>query len=266
MRIWNRPMIGISGFSDFNAEIAEQLGVPVQEGARLDDLVDGMGAQKAGLKKNDILVEVAGKPITTDFSSFAVALQGKVGGDVVEVVFYRGPKKKTISMELSKRPEPEIPLDPEALGKLVRKIYDEAINTLEQHLEEVSERVADHKASPKDWSIKEVLAHLIHTERNWAINIAEIVGGYPRWADDWGGNIEAHIQATITAYPTVPALLDELKANITEVVALASALPKTFLERKSDYFNTAYTMINIQNHILSHIDQIDANATAARNQ
>ena len=99
-----------------------------------------------------------------------------------------------------------------------------------------------------------------------AINIAEIVGGYPRWADDWGGNIEAHIQATVTAYPTVSTLLAELKANITEVVALASALPKTFLERKSDYFNTAYTMINIQNHILSHIDQIDANISAARNQ
>ena len=60
LRITNRPMMGISP-SDFNAEIAKKLGVPVNTGMRLDGVVDGMGAQSAGLQKDDVLIEFAGR-------------------------------------------------------------------------------------------------------------------------------------------------------------------------------------------------------------
>jgi len=68
-----------------------------------------MGAQHAGLQKNDVLVGMAGKPITNDFNSLPNAIEGKKGGDVIEVVFYRGAEKMTVNMELSKRPMPDVP-------------------------------------------------------------------------------------------------------------------------------------------------------------
>ena len=88
LRIANRPMLGIAP-GDFTAEQAAALGIPVREGLRLDGLVPGMGAEKAGLQKDDVLVGMAGKEITSDFNTLPLAIAGKKGGDEIEVVFYR---------------------------------------------------------------------------------------------------------------------------------------------------------------------------------
>jgi S1-C subfamily serine protease len=61
---------------------------------RLDDLVDGMCARKAGLRKGDVLVTMDGRLIINDFNSLPNAIAGKKGGDIVDVVFYRGLKRK----------------------------------------------------------------------------------------------------------------------------------------------------------------------------
>ena len=63
------------------------------------------------MQKDDVLVEMAGKVISSDFNSLSNAIAGKKGGDPVTVVFYRGPEKKTGTMELSKRPMPDVPFD-----------------------------------------------------------------------------------------------------------------------------------------------------------
>ena len=118
LRIANRPMLGIFP-GDFTEEQATALGVPVREGLRLDGVVDGMGAQKAGLQKDDVLVEMAGHPIRNDPNSLPAAIAGKKGGDKIDVVIYRGPEKKIITMELSRRPMPDVPFEPEALCKRV---------------------------------------------------------------------------------------------------------------------------------------------------
>ena len=59
LRITRRPMLGIY-LADFNAEIAARLGVPVDFGSRLDGVLDGMGAQKAGLQKDDVIIGIDG--------------------------------------------------------------------------------------------------------------------------------------------------------------------------------------------------------------
>jgi len=45
-------------------ELARQFGVKSGEGVLIADLVDGGPADKAGLKSGDIIVQVAGKPVT----------------------------------------------------------------------------------------------------------------------------------------------------------------------------------------------------------
>jgi uncharacterized protein YndB with AHSA1/START domain len=262
-RTFDRPMLGIN-IRDFSPEIAKALGVPVTQGVRLDNLLEEMGAYKAGLRKDDVLVQLAGKPITNDYGSLVASLQGRKGGDKVEVVFYRGPEKKTVTMELTRRPMPEIPWEPVELAKAVRLKYDEALATLEQCFAGVSETEADLRPAPAEWSAKDTLAHLIQTERNSVANLDDVVGGYERLSDDWGGNIDAHIQATAAAYKTVQGMLDELKRLTAEVVAFLAALPPEFIARKSSYFLWAWQLLQGQSHTLSHVEQIKVAISAAR--
>ena len=101
-------MLGVN-ISDFNANIAKAMGVPVTDGMRLDFLPEEMGAYKAGLRKDDVLVGLAAMPSPMILVHLLPLLQGKKGGDKVEAVFYRGPEKKTLMMELSQRPVPTSP-------------------------------------------------------------------------------------------------------------------------------------------------------------
>ena len=60
---------------DFNADIATKLGVPVEYGTRLSDVVDGMGAQKAGLQKNDVIIAIDGHELTIGTTLGSVVVQ-----------------------------------------------------------------------------------------------------------------------------------------------------------------------------------------------
>jgi len=261
-RIFDRPMLGIN-ISDFSPEIARALGVPVTQGTRIDSPLETMGAYKAGLRKDDVLVQFNGKTITNDFGSLVTALQGKKGGDEVEVVFYRGPEKKTVIMELSKRPVPEIPWQPAELARQVRAKYDESLAALEQCFQGVTEAEADHEPAAGEWSAKQTLAHLIQTERNWIANLDDVVGSYERLADDWGGNLPAHINATLMAYKNVRGLLAELKRLANEAVAFLAALPPEFVARKCSYYQAAWQMLEAQSHTFSHVEQIKSAIAAA---
>jgi uncharacterized protein YndB with AHSA1/START domain len=263
-RTFDRPMLGIN-ISDFNPDIARTLGVPVSQGVRLDDVRQGMGAHAAGLCKDDVIVEFDGKPITNDFGSLLAALGGRKGGDKVQVVFFRGPQKNTVTMELSKRPVPDISWSPAELAKQVRLQYDDALGRLESCFKDVSETEANREPAPGEWSARQTLAHLIQTERGWIANLDDAVGGYERLADDWGGNLPCHINATAKAYGNVRAMLDELKCLSNEMVAFLSALPNSFVERKASYFLNAAQVLELESHTISHIDQITAAITAARN-
>jgi uncharacterized protein YndB with AHSA1/START domain len=255
-RTFDRPMLGIN-MSDFTPAIAKALGVPVSDGIRLDFLPEEMGAFRAGLRKDDVIISLGGKPISNDYGSLVIALQGKKGGDTVEVTFYRGPEKKTVSMELTKRPIPQIPWEPVALAKTIREKYDEGLTALKLVLKGASNSRANLRPAPGEWNAKEVLAHLIQNERHWLENLDDVVGGYPRLSDDWSGNSSIHVTATAAAYKTVGGLLDEMERLSDEMVAYVSNLPSDFVRRKASYFQVAFMLMEGSlPHILSHIDQI----------
>jgi uncharacterized protein YndB with AHSA1/START domain len=255
-RTFDRPMLGIN-ISDFNASIARTMGVPVTDGIRLDFLPEEMGAFQAGLRKDDVIIALDGKPIINDFGSLVMALQEKKGGDKVEVVFYRGPQRKTLTMELTRRPVPQIPWEPAVLAKNIRAKYDECLAALEEAFLDVSETEADQRPDPEEWNAKEILAHLIQTERHWLENLDDVIGGYPRLSDDWCGNSTIHVSATAAAYKTVRGLLDEMERLSNEMVAYAAALPPEFVTRKASYLQVVNMLMEGSlPHIPSHIDQI----------
>jgi uncharacterized protein YndB with AHSA1/START domain len=257
-----RPMLGIL-VNDFNAKIAEQLGVPVNEGIRLSGTVEGMKARDAGLQADDVIVKMAGVSIIGS-ESLKKALSGHRAGDEIEVVFYRGGKKKKVMMELSKRPLPEIPPSTKELADLVKARHQEIQTILDEFLEGVSEEEANYKPDPDSWSLKDSLAHLIHSERFNHSFIFELVDGHERFADEYGGNINEFNEATIATFPSVQDLVEEYKRCMQETVQILIHIPEGFMVRKGSYWRLAYNLLEDPYHFHSHLDQMKAAVEKAR--
>lgn len=263
LRFTRRPMLGII-VDEFNEDIATEIGVPVTKGIRVGSPIEGMGAEAAGLEGNDIIVEMAGKPVT-DFNSLSNALQTYRSGDTVPVVFYRGQEKKQLEMELSGRPIPEIPDTAEELAKAVEKNYQELGATLAEFFAEVSEEEASHKPSPEVWSAKENLAHLIHVERGWHTQIDEEISGHTGHYDDYGGNLDSRVQATLAVYPTSQDLLAGFTRTYAETVAFLVRLPDEFLsEHKGGYWSLAHNLLQSNFHFDGHLEQMRSAVEDAR--
>ena len=95
---------------------AEDLNLPVDAGALIQEVVDGGPADDAGLRGGrteigmgfrvggDLIVKVDGQEITQN-SDVADAILDRKPGDVIEVEFFRGDDRRTVELELGKRPQ-----------------------------------------------------------------------------------------------------------------------------------------------------------------
>ena len=262
LRIANRPMMGIAP-GDFTEEQAVALGVPVREGMRLDGVLDGMGAQKCGLKKDDVIVEFAGHQIRNDPNSFPNAIAGKKGGDKVEVAFYRGVEKKTVTMELSKRPMPEVPFSAVELADKARELYKAGMAEVENCFEGVTDAQAMTRPEPQEWSALEIVAHLIHGERFNQIYLTSLVDGYELVNDGFGSNVHAQVQATVSANPSIALMLSELRRAVEETLAYTSFLPDEFVANKSSFYRFGSILLQPNFHLTGHTEQIKGAISAA---
>jgi S1-C subfamily serine protease len=99
--------LGIS-MTDVNSDVAQQLDLPVDEGALIAETVNGGPADQAGLhggtKDGDVLVKVDGQKITKS-DDVAAAIADDSPGDKIEVEYYRGGDLKTTEVELGERPD-----------------------------------------------------------------------------------------------------------------------------------------------------------------
>jgi len=253
-RVFDRPMLGIN-IGEFNPEQAKQLGVPVTTGLRLESVVVGMGAHAAGLQHDDVLVSLGGTPIF-DFDSLVFSLRGKKGGEKVEVVFYRHSEKKTISMELSRRQVPDVPFDISELARRVRVRYDESLAALAKTFEGVTDEEASFRPSADEWSAKDVLGHLVlgdHFAPNYYLSMLQ---GQELRSDTFTDNSNELTRAVVSAYPSVPELLEELRRLSNLMVAFIETWPKDYLERKGSYFRAAWQLLEGQTHTHAHLAQI----------
>ncbi len=254
LRFTRRPMLGI-GIADFDEKIAQNMGIPISKGIRIDNPIEGMGAAAAGLKSNDVIVKMGGHEVT-DWTSLTNALAARRAGDEIELVFYRGAQQQTVNMKLSGRPIPEIPQTAADLADKVRVKYAGQQGRLAKVFEGVSETQAAHKPAPGEWSAKEVMAHLIHSERGTRQWISDLVSCQEPIYDDFGGNLETFTSATIATYPRVADLLAEYQRNCTENVAVLDNLQQDFLANKGSYWRLAYQLIEEDFHFDSHLEQI----------
>ena len=263
LRFTRRPMLGIN-VGVFDAGVAAKLGAPVSEGILLDGASEEMGAHAAGLKKDDVLVNIGGKKVI-NWATLTGALARHTAGDEVKVQFYRGGEKQAVTVKLSARRIAEPPATPAELAEAARKMYADIDTQVAAAFEGVSEAEASHKPGPDEWSAKDVLCHLIVGERDNQAWIGDLIGSQERWSDDWAGNITLRHVGILAAFPTVPALLEELKRHEAETVGMLAALPPEFVAHRGSYVKLAYSLLQAPEHVTGHRDQIrDAIASARK--
>jgi uncharacterized protein YndB with AHSA1/START domain len=243
LRAANRPMLGMD-IADFT-----------DKGMMLNGVIEGTGAQSAGLTKGDVVQTINAVKMTA-WSSIEEAMGSLRAGEKVKVAYTRAGQKRMAVVELSRRTMPDVPATPESLGEVVSKAYVEINKDLAQILRGVSDEKGGRPPRPGEWSAKHVLAHLIAVERDVHSWMTKVIAGTEAWQQEWEGNMRIRLDAVINAYPTLQALLQEFKRNQAETVALINALSQEFVDRKASYYRLATTLVNQPNHTREHLEQI----------
>jgi uncharacterized protein YndB with AHSA1/START domain len=262
LRVVNRPMLGV--FIDtLDEKKAAKLGLPAATGVLVGGLVEGMGAQLSGVQKNDLIVAMDGKSIT-DFPSLGVALQHHKAGDSVETQLYRKNSLETLWVKLSFRHIPDIPKTAQGLSDALQKTYDEKFSDLKKTFTGVSEDLANAAPKKGEWSACEVLAHLIHSERDQQLFLNSVLFDQEFVSDGYGDNLNARVKATVGAFGSSKALLEEYHRALKETILMVAGIPDAFLKHKGSYWRQAFNILQYPQHTDEHIEQIQAGFSALK--
>jgi uncharacterized protein YndB with AHSA1/START domain len=261
LRVSRRPMIGILIDDQIDARKASELGLPVEGGVIIGTPLEGMGAQAAGLQKGDIIVRMGDKAITT-YHSFAPAVEPYQAGDAVEVAFYRDGELHSVTMILSQRPLPDPSVSASELAQNAEEQLTEVLHHVRNLLEGVSEEEAGYNPVADEWNVKQILAHLILSDRGTLFWLGTVLSGEE--TVHFPDNLSATTDAVIAVYPTVTSLVDELEQTWKELVALIARLPESFTSRKRSYARVVNGIRQISLHPETHYDQIENAIKAAR--
>jgi len=150
------------------------------------------------------------------------------------------------------------------LANAVAIKYKKIESRLDDFFDGVSEEEATYKPAHDEWSLKGNIAHFIQGERGFHTYIDGLVSGYERFADDYGGNEDVFIEATIAAYPTLQDMIQEYKRNKAETLNILANLPDDFVARKGSYWRLAHDLLQDPYHFDSHMEQMQVVLEAAR--
>jgi uncharacterized protein YndB with AHSA1/START domain len=259
-RIYDRPMLGIYPNQVIDEGIIRKFNLPVETGIQIGGVIEGLGAEAAGLQPDDVIFSLNGFELK-GFNDFARAISGLKARDVVEVVFYRRDRKFTVDMVLSPRQTPEVPDSAADLAKIVAQSYEDFNVEMDKILEGVSDDEASFSPGEKEWSAKETLVHLMYTERWLHLAISCVVSD--QRTGGFVNQLEL-IQAMANSY-TLEDLVAELKKCEQITVNLLAALPIDFYTDKRRCFGfTSSFGQGFAKHSFSHLPQIEAAIAAAR--
>ena len=137
-------ILGVIG-GELNSKNAKTYGVDQTEGFFITEIQKGTGAEKAGLKKGDIIQRIDGISISK-FSDLKGFLNTKRPNDQVDVEVLRKGHKKNLKVILEKRTTINIPI----IGILQEPTKDDLKNLNIKHGLKLSELSEMHR---KDWEM-----------------------------------------------------------------------------------------------------------------
>jgi len=119
---------------DMDPEMAEAFGLKTGKGVAISEVTEGSAADKAGLKHNDIVLELNGEPVESAdvFRNQVAMLQPDTE---VKMVIWRDGKRKTLTAKLDKRPPIE-----ELAGTLSAETTKELGFTVQNLTEELAQK------------------------------------------------------------------------------------------------------------------------------
>lgn len=262
LRLARRPMFGLTGADLVDEALVEKFNLPVRHGIRLNRLAEGMGAEKAGIQVGDVLAGIAGKAIVT-FNDLGTILNNYRAGDTVETEIWRDGEKLGIPVTLTGREMPTLPETAQELAEQARKLYDEVDEELTQLFEGVTEAQADYRPSEDEWNSKEILGHLVASERDvhaWVATLAEDFD----LEQPWHSNDLVRVRSIVAVHPTAQDMVNELKQAEAEVVAAIGLLRTDAVGRKHMFRNLALWLTSFQPHHREHFELIKTLLEAGR--
>ena len=96
-----RGVLGVEG-RELNSSYSKELGIKETQGFYVNLVTKNSGAEKAGLTKGDIIVQLDDKKITS-FSELSGYINTKRPNDVIQVTVLRDGKQRTLPVKLTKK-------------------------------------------------------------------------------------------------------------------------------------------------------------------
>ena len=96
------PFLGVEG-QTVDEALAKERKLPVTEGAIIEKVLPGTGAEKAGLKQGDIVVALDGEPVRT-MDDLILRVRRTQVGDRVKLDIWRDGKKTSLEMVVGDKP------------------------------------------------------------------------------------------------------------------------------------------------------------------
>lgn len=266
LRQARRPRLGIY-YDELTPARAAKLGIPGGKGVLLAAAAEGSGAQKAGLVKDDVLVSLNGVALETP-GSFDSAMRGLKAGDVLPVEYYRAGEKHTVALELGFFPIPEYPPTGAELAARLSKEFAATAAALRKQVEGLTDAEAGRAPSPGEWSVKELVAHLVLTERDYHAWVANMLNDTPVEDDlRMSPNVTARVKTLAERLGSLSALLNEYETSLAETLAMLAVLPEGFTrDRKHLYRRVAgwASEVTPGHYAHEHQEQISTTIAAVR--
>ena len=96
-----RAWLGVQ-LAELTPELAEGFGISSQQGILVQDVLENTPAEKAGLRRNDVIVEFDGQPVS-DVPKFRLKVADAKVGSRVPLVVLRDGKRMTVTVTLTER-------------------------------------------------------------------------------------------------------------------------------------------------------------------
>lgn len=253
-RIYDQPFLGILIGNVLNEEQAKEQGLPIAGGIVINGTMDGTGAAEIGFEQGDVLVQLGGGE-TESFNALRDALRPYKAGEKVKVTYFRNGEKQSDMMLLSERPAPQVPESPQEAANLLRASFEQVGQALTDLLAGAPETAVNYRPAEGEWNAKDVLAHLIYTERFNQNALTARLGDSV--LDGLPNNPPAWITAMSAAYKTGDEMLTAWFNTTKESVALIENLPESYVNNKALYLNGLNGWINfLPGHTQTHVEQI----------
>jgi uncharacterized protein YndB with AHSA1/START domain len=264
LREARRPMMGVFLGEPLDAEEFAKRGIDTTAGVYLEGVLDGLSAQAAGLRANDVITSANGQPVD-GHQALTNVLQGHVAGDRLEFGFVRGQEHKVVTLELKPRPIPDIPFDHRALLSLLIERYEQGRTALVKAVSGATEQQAEYIPAEGEWSAKDTIAHLCVTERYLQYALADMLLGNEQ--PNTPGNptaLQEVLAAVRAGAPATKALLNRLAQEQAETLAIVGAMRPDVMTNKARYRRIGRAVYDYADHTKEHIEQVKAALAAGK--